>query len=221
MKLRNYIFVFCLVLYTSSSFAANILLVVDTEWEWVRRVNYITKKDASEAAIKAQMMDIFHTTLQTELIAKGHKVTVISFAELQKQTTGETILSKSKFSPMPKYKNRWDRLTSISPMYTSLNINSPELQPYFAAQLTKYDYIISLNRVNFSHNFLKAFFNRGKRQINMHYDIISQDKKLEAGKLCQMHHILKKSALPKALITMMNAPAKHLVLAFQPIIEKK
>jgi len=221
MKLKIYIYVFCVLLYTSKSFAANILLVIDDEWEWISRVNYIAKKDPSEVAIKKQMQLTFYTSLQNELIAKGHKVTVLLLSDLQKQTTGESILSISKFSPMPKYKNWRDKITSISPNYTSLNNSLPELQPYIAAQVTKYDYILSLNRVNFSHNFGKAFFNRGKRQINMHFDIIDKDKKRVAGKLCQMHLILKKIALPQAAAILMNAPAKQLAFAFQPFIEKK
>ncbi len=214
-------FVWGVLLYTSQSFAANILLVINSEWEWIHRVNYVAKKDTSEAAIKAQMKLVFYTSLQAELIAKGNTVTIISLAELQKQTTGESIIMRSKFSPLPHYKNWRDKLTSIAPEYTSLNINTPELQTYLAAQLTKYDYIISLNRVNFSNNKGKAFFNRGKRQINMHYDIVDKDKKRVAGKVCQMHLILKKSAMPKALTILMNAPAKQLVVDMQYFMEKK
>lgn len=221
MKLKKYIVIFCVLLYTSRAFAANILLVIDDEWEWINRVNYIAKKDTNEVAIKKQMQLTFYTSLQNELVAKGNKVTVLSLSDLQKQTTGESILSTSKFSPMPKHKHWRDKITAISPNYTSLNSSLPELQQYLSAQLTKYDYIVSLNRVNFSHNFGKAFFNRGKRQINMHFDIIGNDKKRVAGKICQMHLNLKKTALPQAATILMNAPAKQLAFAFQPFIEKK
>ncbi len=221
MKLIKYIFVFSVLLYSSKSFASNILLIIDNEWEWINRVNYLAKKDTSEAYTKRQMQQVFYTTLQAQLIAQGHTVTVVPLAALQSQTTGESILVKSRFYPKPKYKNWRDKLTSIPPKYTSLNFSIPELQPYLTAQLMQYDYIISLNKVSFSHNFWKAFFNRGKRQINMHYNIIDQDKKIRVGKVCQMHLILKKSALPKALTIMINAPAKHLAIAFQPFIEKK
>lgn len=220
MKLKSLFFVLCFCMFNSVAFSSKILLVLDNEWEWCKRVNYIVTKDTASSTLRNQMMNVLYTTIQNELTALGHQVTVMTQNELQKVST-ENIYMKSKFSPKPVYHSWLDKWSSISPYYTMLNTAVPELQLYMAAQLTQYDYVISLNRIVFSHNFWKAFFNRGKRQINFHYDIIGKDGKLILGKNCQYHMILKKIAQPHALVRLMNAPAKHWVQSFSQLIEKK
>lgn len=184
--------------------AGNVLIIVSPTETCKLMETVMTKNGISKTDLEAT----FITRLTTDMQLAGHTVTIEKAGACAYCTFPTKVIDD--IPKPPREENAFLRMLKRKPIHNGVDISSPDAKANLNAALMKYDYVVFVTQINYSHKFWAGIFQPGTRQLVMDYEIVTKMGVKTKGKSLRQNMVILKSINKESLQYLVRTAASHL-----------